>query len=436
MDTGLILRHYKRKDIQDAMVQHFDDREVAVRYPEAFGRRPDVIRYPGEIIDLAVQGVTSFHCSEERWDNPMHLASEKVEDIRIGWDLVLDIDCAIFEYSQICADVVVQFLTHCGVKDISVKFSGNKGFHIGVPFEAFPSQVGGKDMRLQFPEAPRRIAAFITEKIKHELGKKILQFEHGQFSTVADKTGFHEEIIGKDVVNGQNVNYLNVEPFLVIDTILIAPRHLYRAPYSLHEKSGLISVPIDPYSVLTFTKDQAKEGCGVSNFKFLDRNVTGDSAANLLMQALDFKIPVHEDEKEIKKVFVPEEAVPEELFPECIKKLSEGMGDGKKRAVFCLMNFLGRMGWSKEQIREWLLKWNKKNKEPLRENYIESQLKFSDGSKLPPNCQNDAYYKDLGVYSACDAKVNHAKIKNPVNVVMKKLWFQKQDNAGKKKSAK
>ena len=37
-----------------------------------------------------------------------------------------------------------------------------------------------------------------------------------------------------------------------IDTLLISSRHLYRAPYSFHEKSGLISVPIDQDKILEF----------------------------------------------------------------------------------------------------------------------------------------------------------------------------------------
>ena len=70
-----------------------------------------------------------------------------------------------------------------------------------------------------------------------------------------------------------------------------------------------------------------------------------------------------------------------------------------------------------DEIKSYILKWNKeKNKEPLRENYIISQLKhFKVGEKLPPNCNNDGYYKDLGV---CHPDPLCGRLKNPVNYTL------------------
>ena len=47
-------------------------------------------------------------------------------------------------------------------------------------------------------------------------------------------------------LNWLTMSKLDVEKFLEIDTVLISSRHLYRMPYSLHEKSGLVSLPINP----------------------------------------------------------------------------------------------------------------------------------------------------------------------------------------------
>ena len=63
--------------------------------------------------------------------------------LRKGWDLVIDIDCPYWPYSKIIADLVVKALRHHHISAISAKFSGNKGFHIGVPFEAFPQKIAG-----------------------------------------------------------------------------------------------------------------------------------------------------------------------------------------------------------------------------------------------------------------------------------------------------
>jgi hypothetical protein len=205
-------------------------------------------------------------------------------------------------------------------------------------------------------------------------------------------------------------------------------------PYSLHEKSGLVSLPIDPDRVLEFDRSMAHpDKILAPMFNFLDRNVSGESATRLLAQAWDFQTvsSVYEQEKkEAKKraewtqdkneveetqITCP---IREEFFPPCIKLLLNGIDDGKKRAVFCLSNFLGKVGWSNKQIEDYLLNWNnEKNKSmPLRDNYIVSQLRYyKPGEKLPPNCNNDAYYKGIGV---CKPDSLCAHIKNPVNYTL------------------
>lgn len=427
MDKGALLRYYKRKDIQEAMVEHCRDREFGVRYGDSFGKRPDILNYPKEVIGLALQGATSFHCSEERWSNPLELSSEikkkEMEELREGWDLVLDIDCKFFEYSKIAAELIIKFLRYCGVKDISAKFSGNKGFHIGIPFEAFPKRIKGVETRLLFPEAPKKIAFYIKEKIKEELGKRILEFEKGKFSRVKEKTAFSQEIIRYEKNEfGDEVAKLNVEPFLAIDTILIAPRHLYRTPYSLHEKTGLVSTVVNPDKISVFEKEMAMpERVKVGEFKFLERSGKEESGKRLLLQALDFEVKKEEEhiEKEPKGEEIKiEGAIKEEFFPPCVKLVLEGLEDGRKRAVFCLMNFLGKIGWEKKEIEQFLLKWNKeRNKDSLRENLIISQLNYFKGDKLPPNCDNEGYYKDIGV---CKPENLCKKIKNPVNYAILK----------------
>src|SRR3989339_322613 len=223
MDKGAILRYYKRKDVQEEMVEHSRDRELGVRYTEGFGKRPDILNYPREVIDFAIKGVISFHCSEERWKNPLDLTNElskkDLNELRTGWDLVLDIDCKFLEYSKLCANLVVKFLLRSGVKNISCKFSGNKGLHIGVPFEAFPEKIGNKFTKDLFPEAPKKIANYIKEKIKTELSKQILDFEGGDFSKVKDRVGLAASEIVQSEKNqyGDLIPVLNVEKFLEID---------------------------------------------------------------------------------------------------------------------------------------------------------------------------------------------------------------------------
>ena len=104
------------------------------------------------------------------------------------------------------------------------------------------------------------------------------------------------------------------------------------------------------------------------------------------------------------------------------------MEDGKKRGIFCLMNFLGKIGWTKPQIENFLQEWNKeKNPEPLREVYLKGQMaSFQAGGKLPPNCNNEAYYLGLNV---CKPDGLCQKIKNPVNytILKWKRYLQEEE---------
>jgi len=434
MHISTLLKHYKRKDIREAMIQHVDSRETAVRYADKFGRRPDILQYPSDILEAAKKGATSFHTSEERWLNPLqlnpNLKKKDLDDLRIGWDLVLDIDCKFIEYSKLAAHLIIRFLEYNQIKSYSIKFSGNKGFHIAVPFEAFPEKINNQFTKDLFPEAPKRIAFYITEKIKEPLSQAILKLENNDFNQIKEKTGqATKEIIRyKKGKFGENIPALNVEPFLEIDTLLISSRHLYRAPYSLHEKSGLVSIPLDPKKILEFKKDWARPGCSLSEFIFLDRKARPNEARSLLVQAFDFHIPQQEEEKQIKReeMPLPENAIPESCFPPCIHRILKGLEDGKKRSTFILINFLKKCGWGHEEIKSFLLEWNKRNKpEPLRENILLGQLHSAKNKKpiLPPNCSHPDYYKSFNV---CQPDNLCKKIKNPVNYALIKSRFNKE----------
>ncbi len=423
MHISKSLSFYKREDVKEALVEFATNKEVAVNYDnKRFGKRPDSLQYPNDVLEHAKKGVTSFHCSEEIWNNPLQLGREmKKEDVlelRKGWDLVLDIDCHFFEYSKIAAYYSIEALKHHGIKAITCKYSGNKGFHIAVPFEAFPDSVNNVPIKEMFPEAPRRIAAYIKFLIKGPVSKAILKFEKGDFNNVIKKTGKEGPEITRfeQTSIGENIPMLNAEPFLDIDTILISSRHLYRMPYSFHEKSELVSIPIDINGVLKFKKEEAKPENIQIKEKFLDRNVEFGEATKLLVQAFDFeveeiKIEAPKEERSFEELT---EAIPEQFFPPCVKKVFEGLEDGRKRAIFMLSNFLLSAGWNHEQVEDRLKKWNKKNPEALREVYIKGQLRYRKLQKekvLPPNCNNHSYYKDLNI---CFPDPLCRKIRNPI----------------------
>ena len=58
-----------------------------------------------EIINLVKKGATSFHCSEEIWNDPLGISNDlnqkQVNDLRKGWDLLIDIDSPYLDLSKI-----------------------------------------------------------------------------------------------------------------------------------------------------------------------------------------------------------------------------------------------------------------------------------------------------------------------------------------------
>lgn len=433
----MALKHYKRKEVQEEIIHNAKNREIAVRYGDVFGKRPDVLSYPDDVLELARDGATSFHASEELWENPStlgpNMSRKDLDNLRLGWDLLLDIDCQILEYSKIAADLAVKALRYYNINSISVKFSGNKGFHIGVPFEAFPKKIGNKEVRLLFPEAPKAIALYVKEMIKEKLAERIMELEKNDFSSIVKKTGKKaEEITEYESRGSSKIAVLNVEPFLNIDTLLISSRHLFRMPYSFHEKSGLVSVPINPNKILDFDRSFAdyKELVVDRKHRFLDKeNVGVGEAKDLLVRALEeFNVKIKKEGVEERKGFeTPTMALPEKYFPPCIKKILQGVEDGRKRSIFILIKFLSCVGWNYDEIKKLLYEWNQRNKEPLREVYLLGQLKHHKQQKkriLPPNCDNAVYYKDIRV---CFPDNFCKGIKNPVNYSLRKTRFLKKD---------
>ena len=417
-DVEKIKTYYARPEIQKEFVRLSQNREVQAWFGTIRGRRPEIVNFEGDIRDLIKQGMTSFHISEERWKDPLLLEAglnkRDLNDLRIGWDCILDLDAKNLEFSIMCADLIIEALKFNDVKNYSIKFSGNHGFHIAIPFECFPSEVNGINIKDYFPDGVRVISEYLKNMIKDFLSAKILEkysLEKAAIS-VAKKV---EDVI----INGK------FDPFKVvdIDSVLISNRHLFRCVYSINEKSGLVSIPLK--NLKDFNIENAKMENVKTDIKFLDReNVIKDEAKNLLIQAFDWakKTNYIEEVKPDRKFEAPKVAIKPDYFPQCILKLMTGVKeDGRKRAVFILVNFFQNVGWSLEDIDKFMMEWNKKNTEPLREGYIKAQISWFKRQKklvLPPNCDNPSYYKTMGI--KCEDSVC-SKCKNPVNYALRML---------------
>lgn len=499
--------YYSRKEIQKAIFDFSINREICPRFFEGFGKRPDSFNFIGDVYQLVRKGATSFHASEELWENPMEIetgmSKEAANKLRIGWDLLIDIDCEHgMNYSALVAKAILETFRQHGIKNVGLKFSGSKGFHLIIPDKAFPKEINGIKTKDLFPDFPRIIVAYIRsysekiiqtmlpkdfqEKFKDKLNSGLKCNRCGNFASeyrfvefrcpkceIVEIKKFKMGTKGKPPVCYKCKGKMNVSPkekFFVcekcstdsiknpetfaeikqldiyslmgLDLVLVSPRHLFRMPYSLHEKSALVSVVLDEEDLDKFIKNPNYKEIVADPLRIKIKNFMPDSyeneAAELVMQALDWA----KDsgfEKEIEKSLsgkyadfkpIKLENLKEEDYPPCIKKILLGnLNDGRKRALFALINFFRSVGMDKEELEKKLFDWNEKNSEALKKGYIETQLIWAYKRKplLPPNCRD--FYRDLGV---CEPDMLCSKIKNPINYTIIKNSNQTKNNSLKK----
>ncbi|MCD6402934.1 MAG: hypothetical protein J7K98_01240 [Candidatus Aenigmarchaeota archaeon] len=424
-----VLEYYSRKDVQEALLEISANREVVSVFKDGrFGNRPNMLVYPQDIIQEVKKGVVSFHGSVERWSNPMKLepglTKEDMDKLRIGFDIIIDPDVPDFEIGKQTVIEIIKCLKDHGLRNFSIKLTGGKGFHIGIPFEALPKRVNFKNTELLFPDLPRKVIEYIKHYIRDELRDRLLEIDTA--FGLAKRVGKSvDEIVVED----------GIDPFRIveIDSMVISPRHLFRLPYSLHEKTMLVSLPIDEKRIEDITKEDAKPEKVVVEEKFLRVKRNLRDAKDLIIEALDWASR-HEEEtlltKEIPKKTVKKvlKKIPEEYFPPCIKKILSGLSDGRKRSVFILINFLRNMGWEWEEIEKKLNEWNEKNKPPLRTNYLRTQLRWhmrQERNLLPPNCDNPNFYREISM-NVCEPDEICQNVKNPIAYPFKKFKKRKR----------
>ena len=421
MRQSEIIKYYARRGIGQELARAARDREVVpVFQGGVFGRRPDIIQFASDVKSLARRGATSFHASEERWSNPLRLAAtstkKDLDALRLGFDLILDIDCRLLDYSTIAARLLLDALRHHDIGSFSIKFSGGSGWHISIPFEAMPKKVHGKEVRLLFPEAPRIVAEYLREFIRPHLAEQILALDN-DLKHISAKIGKKPSQLIKD---GQFDPYSLLE----IDTILIAPRHLFRMSYSLHERTWLASVPIKPSDLNEFDPSWAKPKQieeVIGSFLSTER-VKSEEASGLLVQAFDWKEreEVKEKVEGEEKVYKIESYIGQEHFPPCIKAILQGLEDGRKRSLFILTNFLRGLEWPWPDIEHLIHQWNSRNRPPLRAGYLNGQLRWHSKqfTKVPPpNCDSANYYRNIGV---CVPEPLCKKVKNPLTYAIRR----------------
>jgi len=427
VDFVQVWNWYSREQVRKALLQFAKNREVVSVFSDgSYGKRPDVIMYDGDILQAIAEGTVAFHCSVERWENPIKLdvgmKKEDLDNLRIGWDVIIDIDVKDFDIAKLCAKKFIEALKDHNLKNISIKFTGGKSFHIGIPFESFPEKVNGIPTSKLYPELQEKIIEYLKFYIADELREELLS--NWSISEISQKSGKSiEEITANEIL----------DPFKVINIDIFSSRHLFRMPYSLNENTLLVSLPIKIDRLERFEKEDAS----IKNAKVEEiflKVVEKEDATMLVIEALDWwsknKIKIEEpiSQKVKLKKIEKGKKIPDAFFPPCIKRILDGLSDGRKRAIFILVTFLRNMNWDLEDIEKTIMEWNERNKPPLRPNYLKTQLRWhfrQDRNLLPPNCDNKIFYEDMGLKKECEECVKMG-VKNPVNYPFKFLKIMKK----------
>src|SRR3989344_2776659 len=503
--------YYSKPDVQKAIIDFARNREVVPRYFEGFGKRPDTLQYPSDVMGLVNRGATSFHASEEIWRDPLQLKTEMTQrdfnELREGWDLLIDIDSIYLDYSKIAARLIINLLESHGIKSYGIKFSGSKGLHIIVPSKSFPDMLEESEMKNMFPDWPRAIVSYIMFHIKKDYNRSLLNLgvdfkalttrtklskeelleitcpncgERGEkqimtyfkcercgvnyqrpnlkvkrklkctdslcsgfFNILEEKEFFYcpsckLSSIDKNQTQDTgmwksakltNSNYaekfdeeFQAEKLGSLDLVLVSSRHLFRAPYSLHEKTSLASVVISKEDLENFDpKDADPFKVRIHPF-YLESNK--NESLSLLQRALAWS-KEHEPSQDLKKSYTHKEDInfdlsglTDDMFPAPIKKLLRGLSEGRKRGLFILLTFFKCLNLKPEDVNKRVREWNEKNDPPLKENYLKAQIDWhlrQQRKILPPNYSNQAFYKDLGLLD------KEPTVKNPLSEVIRAL---------------
>jgi hypothetical protein len=419
LNQAKVISYYSREDVQRALLEAAKNREVVgVFRNKAFGKRPNMLQYPTDIVQMVREGVVSFHGSVERWSNPMSLRTEmskvELDGLRIGWDMLFDVDVKDFEMAKVATNQVVEALRDHGIANLSLKFTGGSSFHLCVPFEALPPTINFKPTARQYPEVFEKVVGYVKSYVRDQLREELLALDNPlNLAGRVNKT--IDEIIGE----------AGIDPFKLISLDVFGSRHLFRLPYSLHESSFLVSLPLKASELKGFRKEDASPERARVRERFLVPSTSLHDAEGLVVEALDWASR-HRVEKPLPKPIKPLPKlrfIPEKFYPPCIHTILKGLSDGRKRSVFILINFLRNMGWGWEKIEKKLVEWNEKNYTPLRTAYLRTQLRWHMQQKrniLPPNCDNPNFYRDFGVCQP-DSICEGMRIKNPLTYPFRRM---------------
>jgi len=243
---GDALRYYQG-EVLDALALQCRGREVWLRRGDTPSPRPlkaDTREEMRALIEhFSGPGYLSVYASVERFSDPLKLAEEKPEALRVGWDFVLDLDAEDLDRARESALALAGLLKTFGIEGFKLKFSGARGFHITIPGDAFDCFAGGHGEYIAaYPQVPRVMAEFLQASIKPEQRRGV-KIDHDIYSS----------------------------------------RRMLRVAYGLHPQTGLVSLPLSVKEVRNFRRENAASSSNMKvDWGWLNLQARVGEAAGLL----------------------------------------------------------------------------------------------------------------------------------------------------------
>jgi len=139
-----------------------------------------------------------------------------------------------FRGVKIASDFMAKLLDELKIKYL-VKFSGSNGFHFLWQYK--------KPLKTSFTH-PWQFEHKTIEFLQTEIEKRLQKSKY--------KSHFYKFLKSSDPITFRSANDPKNDRSILIDEFILKQKATIRAPYSLHEKTKLVSVPIKPSQILNF----------------------------------------------------------------------------------------------------------------------------------------------------------------------------------------
>jgi len=301
------------------------------------------VKYRNRVVKLSEVGLpdppvecylSMFRFKEEYKEHCENTGSVKeIDDLPCFCDyLWFDIDDNNLEKARERAVELMVVLEVTYETEAVIYFSGNKGFHIGVPSEVF-----GAEPSAILPQVFKRMAGYIAGDTR-------------------------------------------------IDYSIYEKNRLWRMPVSINRKSGLYKIPLTPEDLAQLDIWTIKE---LAATKCTTPATTSSDHKHSEVLTSIYNNLIREIEQSEKKTGTEPGANISKIDKPCIKKLLEGVETGQRNeAAIRIADYFRKREVNSEDAERRLLEWNERNKEQLPESEVKNIVKSAYSGHYDYGCND------------------------------------------------